>query len=198
MRDKTIRQLISRYRGIEEAQIYSDYQLQSPKILASTAKEMISNVPPSFGACALISSMWADILRSKHNIPAIVVAGDLKISGATIFKCKKNLPSGGRSGKFTGGKWNGHCWIEIDGYIGDLTIFRTAYSLDGPSILKEFVLTNFGQGRAGFLSKADEVPNGMKYIPKYVLKDNQVFGLVNGLCYQLEEFAKTGQIPVFE
>lgn len=197
MRDRKIEQLISRYRGANEAQSYKNYKLASPDILATTAKDMLKIIPPSLGACALISSVWADTLRSQHNIPAIVVVGDLKISGTTVFKCKKNLPTGGNTGKFTSGKWSGHCWIEIDGYIGDLTIFRTAYSIEGLSLLKDFVLSNFGPGRAGFLSKTSETPKGMKYIPKFVLKDQQVFGLTNGLCYQLEEFQKTGILPTF-
>ena len=197
MRKRKVHQLITRYRGIEEAQHCAAYELASNQTLATTAKEMIEMVPPSLGACALMSAAWADLLRSKYDIPAIVVAGDLKIRGTTIFRCKKNLPIMGNTGKFVAGKWSGHCWIEVDGHIGDLTVFRTAYALDGPSLLKDFVLKNFGPGRAGFLCPANEVPSGMKYVPKYVLTDPQIYGLTNGLCYQMEEFQRTGELPVF-
>jgi hypothetical protein len=182
----TIKQLISRGRGIEEAEKFERFSIGNPQVLGDTAQELMSKIPPSFGACAMVSSMWAAYLNDHFSVPAIVVAGDLKISGRTIFKCKKNLPDATKSGNIVSANWDGHCWIEIDGWIGDLSIFRTAYQIEGASHLKEFVLTNFGAGKGTLISSKNELPTGMKYVPKYVLKDSQIDALIGGLAHQLE------------
>lgn len=187
MRSKTLKQLIVRSRGVEEAIMFSDYRLTNPQLVLESARDIMSNVQPYFGACAMLSSAWAGYLQDNHSIPAIVVAGDLKISGKKVFRCKKNLPEPTKAGKLLTGNWDGHCWIEIDGYIGDLSIFRTAYAIEGASMLKEFIVSNFGLGRGAILSPVKDLPTGMQYLPKFVLKDNQINGLIAGMMYQLDK-----------
>lgn len=186
MREKLVRQLITRYRGLSAADEYFSYRLENLDVLASTAKKFMSIIPPSFGECAQMSASWAGYLQDKHSIPAIVVAGDLKISGKKVFKCTKNLPDAKKTQKFITGKWNGHCWIEIDGYIGDLSIFRTAYAINGSSVLKDFIISNFGFGRGAMLSPYQDLPEGMQYKPKFILKDNQINALIAGMSYKIE------------
>jgi len=183
MRETTIKQLISRYRGVDDALLYQSFRLNEFPAFAASAKVIMQTIPPSFGACAMLSAAWAAYLRDNHNIPAIVVAGDLKIGKARVFKCKTNLPEfKGSTNTFINKNWVGHCWIEIDGYIGDLSIFRTAYSITGSSILKDFILNEFGYGRGALLSQYSEVEiKGMKYLPKYVLTERQINGLIRGL-----------------
>ena len=176
MRSTIIKQLISRARGITDADRYFSYKLDSPQIIADSARELMSEIPPSFGACAQMSATWAGYLKDHLSIPAIVVAGDLKIQGARVFKCKKNIPEPTREGRIITGKWDGHCWIEIDGFIGDLSIFRTAYSIDGPSILREYIISQFGTGRGAMLCKSEQLPPGMQYIPKFVLRKVRISG----------------------
>uniref|UniRef100_UPI001A9E5803 hypothetical protein n=1 Tax=Vreelandella lionensis TaxID=1144478 RepID=UPI001A9E5803 len=79
-----------------------------------------------------------------------------------------------------------HCWIEVNGYLGDLSIFRTAYPISGRSILKDYILDRFGPGRGALLSPVEDLPDGMQYIPQYVLKDAQVDMFTASLGYQLE------------
>jgi hypothetical protein len=182
----TIKQLICRSRGIKEAEKFEAFALRAPQILAETAQELMSNIPPTFGACAMISSMWAAYLQDHFSVPAIVVAGDLKLGSKTIFKCKKNLPEPKQGGRIISSKWDGHCWIEIDGWIGDLSLFRTAYRVEGPSHLKNFVMSHFGPGKGACICSKNDLPEELKYVPKFVLKDNQINSLVVGLTHQLE------------
>ena len=187
MRSTIIKQLISRSRGITEAEKYSAYNMVNIQSLYESAKTILSDIPPSFGQCALMSACWAGYLQDHYSIPAIVVVGDLKVKGSRVFKCKNNLPESTNSGKFIiNNNWNGHCWIEIDGIIGDLSIFRTAYAIDKPSILKDFIVSNFGYGRGAMVCHSNDLPESMQYVPKFVLKDNQINGLLAGLRYQIE------------
>jgi hypothetical protein len=134
----------------------------------------------------MLSSAWAGYLRDHHSIPAIVVAGDLKISGLRVFKYQEKLPEPSGKGRIIKRNWSGHCWIEVGGYLGDLSIFRTAYAIAGPSLLKDFIVSKFGMGRGAFLSPVEDIPTGMQYIPQYVLKDSQVDTFIASLGYQLE------------
>ena len=185
MQQNKIKQLISKYRSVDDAIQYSEFTLNNPQKLLEVARDIMINIPPSFGACAMLSAMWAGYLKDHFSIPVIVVAGDLKISGKTIFKCKKNLPEPSKSGKVISSSWSGHCWIEVDGWIGDLSVFRTAYQIDGPSVLKEFIISSFGQNRGALLCQQQDLPLGMKYVPKFVLKDNQIDSLVSGMAHSL-------------
>ncbi len=189
MNSKKLYQLISKYRGVCEANRFAEYKLESLQVLADTAKEFMTNVPPSFGLCTLMSAGWAGYLQDHYSVPAIVVAGDLAINNTKVFKCKKNLTVAKNTGKFIAEKWNGHCWIEVDGIIGDMSIFRTAYSIDRPSVLKNYIVSQFGYGRGAMICPNHQLPQGMKYIPKYVLTDNQINGLIAGMSCHLEHVA---------
>ncbi len=186
MEDLQLKQLISRYRGIKEADRYFQYKLDTIQPLIESARTILNSSPIGFGECALLSASWAAYLQDNFSIPAVVVAGDLNINGVMVFKTNKNLPALKKTGKLIKGTWGGHCWIEIDGYIGDLSVFRTAYSIDGASVLKEFILSTFCPSRGAMLCPKGELPSGMKYVPKYVLKNSQINGLVGGMAYKLE------------
>jgi hypothetical protein len=99
MREKKIAQLIARHRGVKDADEYSAFNLLSPDALIESSREIMSNSPIGFGECALLSASWAVYLQDYYSIPAIVVAGDLKIGGVTVFKTKKNIPSSSKKGK---------------------------------------------------------------------------------------------------
>ena len=186
MRQRTLEKLIARDRGTPERDQYSTYMLPAPHVLVETARKFLAHIPPTFGACAMLSAGWAAFLRDNHNIPAIAVAGDLKVRGTKVFKCKENLPQPGQTGKVISRTWDGHCWLEVGGYVGDLSIFRTAYAIQQPSILKEFILEKFGYGRGALLCPERELHTlGMAYEPKYVLNENQINGLVAGLRAQI-------------
>ncbi len=181
-RAQTLSKLISRDRGIEELEKYLSFNLHDANPLAESAKNIMQNVPPAFGSCAMLSAAWVATLNDKYNIPAVAVAGGLKIGEKNIFKCKKNIPEFNGTKRQVIDNWDGHCWIEVDGLIGDLSIFRTAYSIKGNSVLKNHIITNFGHGRGALLSPNEElISHNMKYNPKYILKENQINALLKGL-----------------
>lgn len=181
-----LKQKIARSRGVTESEAYFRYRLYDLAPFGESAQALMREVPPSFGSCVMLSCAWASYLRDHFSIPAIVVAGDLKICGARIFKYKEKLPEPSGRGKIVQKIWGGHCWIEVNGYLGDLSIFRTAYSISGRSILKDYILDHFGPGRGALLSPVEDLPEGMQYVPQCVLKDSQVDMFTASLGYQLE------------
>ena len=186
MRNVILRKAIVNSLSTSSAESYFSYKLNNPQVLADAAKDIMASVPPFFGDCALLSASWAGYLQDHYSIPAIVVVGDLEIKGKTVFHCKENLPDFDTSGTIINKAWDGHCWIEIDGWIGDLSIFRTAYAIKGPSLLKEFIINSFGLGRGAMIGSADDLPNHMKYVPKFILKENQMNALISGMIARHE------------
>lgn len=181
-----LRQKIARSRGIAESVSFFEKEFHDPTPFGEAAKVILSRVPPSFGSCVMLSSAWASYLKDHYSISAIVVAGDLKISGARVFRYKEKLPERKAKGRLIRKSWGGHCWVEVNGYLGDLSIFRTAYAIGGPSLLKDFIENRFGAGRGALLSPISKLPDGMLYVPQQVLKDSQVDMFTASLSYQLE------------
>lgn len=187
IREKALRELVQKSLGSKKAQEYFNFKIKSFEEIVQSARTIMSYVPPTFGSCVLISSAWAGFLSDHCAIPAVVVAGDLTIDGKFVFKYEEALPKPTKTNSVIIKSWSGHCWIEIDGVIGDLSIFRTAYAITGPSRLKNFILNTFGQGRGALITGLRDLPPAMIYTPKEVLNDDQVDMFIGSLSYQLEQ-----------
>ena len=170
MRDKLIYKEMAKGFGVEAAKTYQTYQLTNFDALPQTAREIMATIPPVPGACAILSAVWVSILNERFGIPAIAVAGEIKVGNARMFHCKKNIPINPmlEEDQFQI-DWKGHCWVEVDDYIGDLSLFRTAYALDKNTYLRSFIETNFGSNRGALIFPSEQKPTGLSYKPKYVL-----------------------------
>jgi hypothetical protein len=177
-----IAKLIQRDVGHADAELFEKFRLSGTEALADTARELLAHTPPLFGQCAAMSAMWAALLRDRHHIPAMVVAGDLIIEGCTVFLCDRNIPNPLTESELRIPDWEGHCWMEIANYIGDISIFRTARNIDRPSVLRRFIEQRFGLNRGMMLLPRSSLNDlSMKYVPKYVLTESQMNGLIAGM-----------------
>jgi hypothetical protein len=140
VRQKIIEELSYRDIGVEEYEKYSSLNSIPTKDLSEAVIKTLENVSPSFGSCVMISAALVTILKIDYSISAIAVLGDLKIKDNIIFKCNGNIPTENKSNEPIIQSWGGHCWVEVAGIICDLSIFRTAYRINKPSVLKEYVL----------------------------------------------------------
>lgn len=181
MRENKLREIIYRDCGEEEYLKYSSAIGISVHDLSEAASRTLASIPPTFGSCVMVSAALAAALEVYYSIPAIVVAGDLKINGFDVFKCKNNIPMPTREERTTSETWDGHCWVETDGIICDLSIFRTAYAMEHPSRLKSFILSKYGEGKGALLSPLNDIPQGMEFTPKYVLNEARISGVLGGL-----------------
>ena len=179
--------LVREFRGDAAAACYSSYKLGDWADIEQTAKEVLEKTQPRSGWCAPMSAIWAAMLQDHYQIPAVVVAGDLLLEQQRIFKCDRNIEiTSNRAPGEPASKWDGHCWVELDGYVGDISLFRTAYSAPPDSRLRSFVELHFGLGRGMiFANRKDLVEQQMYYQPKYVLTDAQINGLCNGLVHEM-------------
>lgn len=179
-----IKEIISRDIGAEAYDEYISFVLSSSKPISDAAKDTLTAVAPGFGSCVMISAGLVAILRAHYSIPAVALLGDLLINDVPVFKCSGNIPMPSYEGEVVNATWDGHCWVEIAGMICDLSVFRSAYAIQGPSLLKGFILENFGIGKGALLSLPEHLPKGMRFSPKYALNDFQISCILSGLSEQ--------------
>lgn len=181
-----LKPLITRALGAIEAERTLAFQAPDLEILGATAQQLMNMTPPSIGACVLMSAAWALHLREKYEMPAVAVAGDLRIAGKWVFRATDPLPEFRQTGQVIKMTWKGHCWVEVGGYICDASIFRTVYRMTPDNVARQFFEGTFGAGRGAFLIKQDQMPDGLRYRRRAVLNQNQMVGFFDSLRYVIE------------
>jgi hypothetical protein len=123
--------------------------------------------------------MWVAKLRDELNAPAFCVAGHLYARGRMAFGSAD--PEVAKQLAASRENWDGHCWIMLGGYLGDISIFRSAYAAPEGSNLRAVVIEKFGYNRGLFLKQWSEVGQwDLEYCPKHVATETEITGLING------------------
>lgn len=185
----TLSRLITESYSAVEAESALNFQPTETAIsqLAEAGKAVLQVFPYKAGACALMSAMWIASIRDNTKYPIHAVAGSLFIDGYHLFG--RDAAANQTKGAFNGTNldWDGHCWIIFGNLIGDISLFRTAYSDNSPRVLKEKVISVFGEGRGLFVMSYDAtLEYGIRYEPKYVLTDDEITGLCKGIFSMIE------------
>lgn len=144
----------------------------------SAAGDILRRSPNVPGACTYLNAMWTAMLRHV-GLPAYCVAGDLCVRGVMAFGSTDSDNTLRFDG--TGGAWDGHCWLAFGDYTGDLSLFRTAYTLPVGSNLRQAVLDEFGPEQDFlFMNNSDATATGFHYRPRYVANETEITGLLLG------------------
>jgi hypothetical protein len=170
--------LISNSYSPEEARRFSQYTIShvDKEKIIQAGREILQNTPKFPYACALMSALWGSYIRDKTNIPTHVVAGNLSINNKKIFFSNNSSEEVAHSFDTSNHSWNGHVWVSFAGTIGDISLFRSAYSEPKDHWLHRLIVNEFGQGRGLVLGTTPH----MLYEAKYVLTDDQITSLIRG------------------
>ncbi|MEH2006476.1 hypothetical protein [Nostoc sp.] len=129
-----------------------------------------------------MSAMWTAMIRDNTNIPVHMIAGSLDMRGRRIFGNDKNMHEINDAFSKSNLDWDGHCWVVFGDDIGDISLFRTAYSQESPEWLRNIIRTQFGEGRGMVLAPPSKMlENGLVYTPRYVLKNSEITGLIKSI-----------------
>jgi hypothetical protein len=181
---KELSELIKKSYSEKEASIYLEYNVtqEDKDIVVESAQNILQNFPVIPNCCAPMSAWWTAMIRDHTNIPVHMVAGSLDMKGKRIFGDDKNMRNMNEAFTTSNLDWDGHCWMVFGDYIGDISLFRTAYSEKSPEWLKNMVDTQFGAGRGMLLAPTSEMLKfGLIYTPLYVLKDSEITDLVRSV-----------------
>jgi hypothetical protein len=176
--------LISSSYSNDEAIRFTQYTISQAdtKTIAQAGSQILKNTPQLPYACALMSAMWGALIRDSTHIPTYVVAGNLLINGRKVFFNDDSSDKVKQVFETSNYSWDGHVWVSFAGIIGDISIFRSAYSEPENHWLHQLIVNEFGQGRGLVLG----VPPNMTYEAKYVLTDHQITALIKGFRTAIE------------
>jgi hypothetical protein len=181
---RTMQDLISSSYSKDEAIRFSQYitSQADKETIVQAGSEILKSTPKLPYACALMSAMWGAFIRDNTHIPTHVVAGNLLINSRKVFFNDDSSEKIRQVFETSNYSWDGHVWVSFAGTIGDISIFRSAYSEPENHWLHRLVVQEFGQGRGLVLGS----PLNMTYEAKYILTDNQITALIKGFRTMIE------------
>jgi hypothetical protein len=187
-----LQQLVTRARGVEEAQRGATFRLEDLQVLTDAMNKTLESFVPKPGACVSMSVLLECLLRDRYGMPAVCVAGEVRVQGKWLFRSSERLPlfdkppQPGQLPRELNLAWKGHCWIEVGGLIVEVSLLRTARVLMPHSPLRQYVDATFGPRRAAFATPTGELPIDLRYRRRFVLTNNQVDALIKGEINRVE------------
>jgi hypothetical protein len=150
--------------------------------LKSAINETLAGMPHAPFLCLPLSAILYALLKDKHGIESSFVTGSLSFKNAIIFKSDFSISGTNNASLQT---WAGHAWIELDGFITDLSLFRTIYSDSFTKPCKDELISKFGLGRGAIIASRQAMKDdGLIYEPAEALTDDDATDISAVLKYQ--------------
>jgi hypothetical protein len=181
--DQQLFSLIESSYSTTEAEIVLSFRPSNDdvQLLIHAGKKALNLFPNIPGACALMTAMWVACIRSTTKYPIYAIAGSLLVDGIHVFGRTSSANQVKEAFTSTNLDWDGHCWLIFGNLIGDISLFRTAYSDKSPPALKEKVMSVFGEGCDLLINQLDSLAKlGIVYHPQYALRNDEITHIVNG------------------
>ncbi|WP_338869260.1 hypothetical protein WBJ53_19670 [Spirosoma sp. SC4-14] len=177
-RKEKLHELIAEAHNADYAQQCEEFVLNDSRPVAEAAQAVLQNTPRAFGICVVMSAHLCAILTDSYKLPAVVVAGDLVISGIPAFQTDVKIQQPELT-EIIIDDWQGHSWVEIGGLIVDISLGRTADLAPDGSNLKAFVHKQFGNGKGLLAFPVEHAYSlDMIYAPREVLADNIITAII--------------------
>lgn len=178
----TLTALVAASYSPAEAAVLHSYRFNDAAraALAAAGREILTEFLPVPGACALMSALYAQAIKSRIDDPVHVVAGTLDADGVQVFG-KTVLAKGPLPFLRTDLDWDGHMWVMVGDQVADISLLRTAKSSGGHPALKQLAAREFGPSAGLAIWSIDDARDaGLRYGPSYVLTVAEIDGLANG------------------
>lgn len=181
--------LIAVHHGWAAAKVFKSYEMNDADraALSLCAISFLTIFPPVPGASAMMSAALAVDLERRMKAPIHVVAGTLAVEGVPVFGDRQPFDGSSVFNTFNP-DWPGHVWIMIGPYVVDISIFRTAYSAQGPARLAKHIDLTFGPGKGIYVDHWKRTPRlGLNFEPQYVLSADEVTSLMGSAFYMIKQ-----------
>ncbi|MCW1383700.1 hypothetical protein OLX02_12795 [Novosphingobium sp. KCTC 2891] len=172
--------LIALQHGWAAAKAFKAYEMDEADqaALSHCAIDLLKIFPPTPDTSALMSAALAVSLERHMKAPIHVVAGTLALEGVPVFGNRQPFDGSQVLGT-SSSDWNGHVWVMIGPYVVDISIFRTAYSAEGPARLAKHIDLTFGPKKGLYVDHWKRTRQvGLNYEPQYVLDADEVTALM--------------------
>lgn len=185
--------LVADQHGWAAAKDFKSYEMDEADqaVLSQCAIDLLKVFSKVPGTCALMSAALAIGLERRMKAPIHVVAGTLAVGGVPVFGDQQPF-DGSLVFSTSSPDWDGHVWVMVGGYVVDISIFRTAYSTEGPARLARHIDLTFGPGKGLYVDHWTRTRQvGLNYEPHYVLSVDEVTGLVGGAFHLIKQAQST-------
>lgn len=146
--------------------------------LKSAINEALTNIPHAPFLCLPLSAILYALLKDQHGIESSLVTGSLSFKDMSIFKPDFSISGTNNTSLQI---WAGHAWVELDGFIIDLSLFRTIYSDSFTKPCKNELISKFGLGRGAIIASRQTMKDdGLLYAPAETLTDDDATGIIKG------------------
>jgi hypothetical protein len=180
-----IKNLIKESYNDKDADLAMKFQFtqEAFNLLMESGMEVLKRIPCKPGACAQMTALWTAFVRDNSGYPIHAVAGSLSIDSFNFFLEHSSKDEIKLAFKENNMDWDGHCWVMLGNYIGDASIFRTAYQ-GLNSTLKNCIISRFGLGQGLLIFSVEDLKKmGIVYRPQYILTDPEVTGFIKGINF---------------
>lgn len=148
------------------------------EILMKSVQDVLLAVPHKPFLCLQMSAILYADLMDNYNLTCNVVVGSLSYKDQVIFEHDFDI-SGINSSSLK--LWSGHAWVDFNGLIVDLSIFRTIYSEEFKKSCKDELIHKFGVGRGGIIASREQmVEDNLFYTSVQTLNDDDITGIIKG------------------
>jgi hypothetical protein len=183
-----LRELITTSFGAAAADTWSKFTVGEPdKLVLHEAALKVLNVFPGRmpGQCALTSALYSLALEKLGSQRGYVAAGSLYIGDKRVLGEDKEF-DGKQLFSESNFDWNGHAWVVYGNWLADASVCRTA-DAGSPRILSKYIAKELGKGK-GLLACRMAAMNqsGIRYVPQYVLTQDQVDAVGRGSLAMIE------------
>ncbi|WP_156918354.1 hypothetical protein [Bradyrhizobium sp. Cp5.3] len=177
-----LRELITASFDAAAANAWSKFTVgeADKRVLNEAALKVLKIFPGRMpGQCALMSALYSLALEKLGSQRSYVVAGSLYIGDKRVF---------GEDNEFDGKElfsnsnvdWDGHAWVVYGDWLADVSVCRTA-DAGTPRILSKYIAKELGKGKGLLASRMAAIdPSGIRYVPQYVLTQDQVDAVGRG------------------
>jgi hypothetical protein len=125
-----------------------------------------------------MSALYAATLQDRMPGTVIhMVSGAIAVEGEYVFGQAADRVDANDTFGRSNPSWDGHSWLVCGDNIVDISLFRTAYSVQSPPHLTQFGRAQFGEGRGLLVSRFEP---GLRYEPQYVLTYDQITAVGRG------------------
>lgn len=169
------------YSPVEAAALAAcAFDERAREAVGQAAKELLTDYLPVPAACALMSALFAEMIKARIDHPIHVVAGTLDADGVRVFG-RTALAVTSTPFLRSDLDWDGHMWVMVGDHIADISLLRTASFPKAPPALKRLAIREFGRF-TGLMAwtAADALESGLRYGPSYVLTLPKIDGLAQG------------------
>lgn len=174
--------LIAQRHGWTAAKAFKAYEMDEADraVLSRCAIDLLKAFPDVPGAGALLSAALAVSLERHMKAPVHVFAGRLAMEGELVLGTRQPF-DGAHVLSTSCPAWEGHVWVMVGPYVVDISIFRTAYSAEGPARLAKHLDLTFGPNKGLYVDHWKRTRHaGLTYEPQHVLSEDEVTTLMAG------------------